>query len=88
MFLGYELAARVCRRNNDRSSAETVCPQRLVRKTCTQNLDSQKSCRVVSVPKPAPAGWKVNVIFNGTMSTGKEHATRIAPAIPIKIVAG
>jgi hypothetical protein len=38
----------------------------------------------ISVPKQAPAGWKVNVILSGTMSTGKESATRTAPAIPIK----
>jgi len=42
----------------------------------------------LSVPKQAPAGWKVNVILNGTMSTGKETATRTAPAIPIKILPG
>jgi hypothetical protein len=40
----------------------------------------------ISVPKTAPVGWKVNVILNGTMSTGKETATRTAPAIPIKIL--
>jgi hypothetical protein len=41
----------------------------------------------LTVPKTAPAGWKVNVILNGTMSTGKETATRTAPAIPIRILA-
>jgi len=40
----------------------------------------------ISVPKQAPVGWKVNVILSGTMSTGKEAATRTAPAIPIKIL--
>jgi hypothetical protein len=40
----------------------------------------------ISVPKQAPVGWKVNVILSGTMSTGKETATRTAPAIPIKIL--
>jgi hypothetical protein len=40
----------------------------------------------ISVPKQAPVGWKVNLILNGTMSTGKETATRTAPAIPIKIL--
>jgi hypothetical protein len=40
----------------------------------------------ITVPKTAPVGWKVNVILNGTMSTGKEAATRTAPAIPIKIM--
>ena len=40
----------------------------------------------ISVPKTAPVGWKVNVILSGTMATGKETATRTAPAIPIKIL--
>ncbi len=40
----------------------------------------------ISVPKTAPVGWKVNVILNGTMATGKETATRTAPAIPVKIL--
>jgi len=40
----------------------------------------------ITVPKQAPAGWKVNVILSGTMSTGKETATRTAPAIPIRIL--
>lgn len=40
----------------------------------------------ISVPKQAPAGLKVNVILSGTMSTGKETATRTAPAIPIRIL--
>lgn len=40
----------------------------------------------ITVPKTAPVGWRVNVILNGTMSTGKEAATRTAPAIPIKIM--
>lgn len=40
----------------------------------------------ITVPKGAPVGWKVNVILSGTMSTGKETATRTAPAIPIKIL--
>ena len=39
-----------------------------------------------TVPAQAPVGWKVNLILNGTMSTGSETATRTAPAIPIKIL--
>jgi hypothetical protein len=40
----------------------------------------------ISLPQQAPVGWKVNVILNGTMATGKENATRTVPAIPIKIL--
>ncbi|OHB85912.1 MAG: hypothetical protein A2V98_14580 [Planctomycetes bacterium RBG_16_64_12] len=40
----------------------------------------------ISVPQQAPAGWKVNLILGGTMSTGQVTATRTAPAIPIKIL--
>jgi hypothetical protein len=40
----------------------------------------------LTVPAQAPAGWKVNVILNGTMATDKESATRTAPAIPVTIL--
>jgi hypothetical protein len=48
--------------------------------------DKDEVSITVAVPKQAPAGWKVNLIVNGTLSTGKETATRTAPAIPIKIL--
>jgi hypothetical protein len=43
---------------------------------------------VFTVPAQAPVGAKVNLILNGTMATDKETATRTAPAIVVKVVAG
>ena len=63
-------------------------PAGITVKTAPIPEDKDEVPITLSVPKPAPAGWKVNVILNGTLSTGKETATRTAPAIPIKIVAG
>lgn len=48
--------------------------------------DKNEMAITITVPKTAPVGWKVNVILSGTMSTGKESATRTAAAIPIKIL--
>ncbi|MFH1265105.1 MAG: PPC domain-containing protein, partial [Planctomycetota bacterium] len=55
-------------------------------KTAPIPADQNEVAITLSVPAEAPAGWKVNVILNGTMSTGQATATRTAPAIPIKIV--
>jgi hypothetical protein len=63
-------------------------PAGITVKTAPIPEDKEEVAITISVPKQAPAGWKVNVILNGTMSTGKENATRTAPAIPIKIVPG
>jgi len=63
-------------------------PAGITVKTAPIPADKDEIPITLSVPKQAPAGWKVNVILNGTMSTGKETATRTAPAIPVKIVAG
>jgi hypothetical protein len=38
------------------------------------------------VPKEAPVGLQLNVVVNGTSTVGKESVTRLAPAIPIKIL--
>jgi hypothetical protein len=57
-------------------------------KTAPIPEDKDEVAITLSVPKQAAAGWKVNVILSGTLSTGKETATRTAPAIPIKIIAG
>jgi hypothetical protein len=43
---------------------------------------------VFTVPAQAPVGATVNLILNGTMATDKETATRTAPAIVVKVVAG
>jgi hypothetical protein len=63
-------------------------PAGITVKTAPIPADKDELPITVSVPKQAPAGWKVNVILNGTLSTGKETATRTAPAIPIKILPG
>jgi hypothetical protein len=62
-------------------------PAGITVKTAPIPADKDEVPITLSVPKQAPAGWKVNVILSGTMSTGKETATRTAPAIPVKIVA-
>jgi hypothetical protein len=61
-------------------------PAGIVVKTEPIAADKSELPVTITVPKEAPAGWKVNVILSGTMSTGKETATRTAPAIPIKIL--
>jgi hypothetical protein len=61
-------------------------PAGIVVKTDPIPADKIEVPVTITVPKTAPVGWKVNVILNGTMSTGKETATRTAPAIPIKIL--
>ncbi len=55
-------------------------------KTAPIPADQDEVPITLTVPPQAPAGWKVNLILNGTMSTDKETATRTAPAIPIKIL--
>jgi hypothetical protein len=61
-------------------------PAGITVKTDPVPADKNEAAITITVPKTAPAGWKVNVILNGTMSTGKEAATRTAPAIPITIL--
>ena len=66
--------------------AAADAPVGITVKTDPIPADKNEVLATISVPKQAPVGWKVNVILSGTMSTGKETATRTAPAIPIKIL--
>jgi hypothetical protein len=61
-------------------------PAGIAVKTAPIPADQDEVPITLGVPAQAPAGWKVNVILNGTMSTGQETATRTAPAIPVKIL--
>jgi hypothetical protein len=63
-------------------------PAGITVKTAPIPADKEEVPITLTVPKQAPAGGKFNVILNGTLSTGKETATRTAPAIPIKVLPG
>ncbi|MGQ9574590.1 MAG: hypothetical protein ACUVUC_04675 [Thermoguttaceae bacterium] len=62
-------------------------PAGITMKPATIPADKDEATVPLSIPKEAPPGMTFNVIVGGTMATGKETVTRIAPAIPIKVVA-
>ncbi len=61
-------------------------PAGITVKTVPIPADQSEVPITLTVPAQAPAGWKVNIIVNGTMATDKGTATRTAPAIPVKIL--
>jgi len=48
--------------------------------------DKSEATLTLSISKQAPAGGPYYLFFSGTLNTGKESATRLAPAVPIKIL--
>ncbi len=60
-------------------------PAGITMKTASIPADQDEVTITLSVPAQASAGWKVNLILSGKMSTDKQTATRTAPAIPIRI---
>jgi hypothetical protein len=79
-------AARTEGANSPINLAVVDAPAGITVKTAPIPADQNEVPITISVPPEAPAGWKVNVILNGTMATDKGTATRTAPAIPIKIL--
>ena len=49
--------------------------------------DKDEAVISLGVAKQAPAGRRENIIISGTLRTGKQTATRFAPAVPLKVVA-
>ena len=41
----------------------------------------------ITVTKQVPVGFRQFLVLNGTLKTDKETSTRIAPVIPIKVIA-
>ena len=48
--------------------------------------DKDEAAVTLSVGKQAPAGQQQDLFFAGTLNTGKETATRYAPAVPLKVL--
>ncbi len=49
--------------------------------------DKDEMAVTIVVAKEAAVGLRHNIILNGTLKTDKETSTRLAPAVPVKVVA-